>query len=140
MSEKSSIKTLISNIPVKRKIKPIPVPSDPAPDTAANEEEVEIIKEVTKDKEDVTKTKGGEVTKGNDVTKAKESGQEKDKTSTSGEKAPSIKSFFSTIPVKRKAAEAVTSPESESQNGGLAKQTRSEEANKEEERDDQKES
>ena len=106
VNEKSSIKTLISNIPVKRKIKPVSV-SEPA--SAAAEDEVEIIKEVAKE----TKAE-------DEAAKAKETEK--------APPAPSIKSFFSTIPVKRKAA--VTSPEkSEGQNGTLAKQTRSEEAN-----------
>ena len=156
VNEKSSIKTLISNIPVKRKIKPVPV-SDPS----NGEEEVEIIKEVANAKVEGSKIEVNkakvEVTKAKvEVTKAKvEVTKVNDEvTKDTGEKAPSsIKSFFSTIPVKRKAA--VTSPPGESQNGGLAKQTRGE-ANKEgeektetggkdevtttEKRDDQKES
>merc|ERR1719429_806534 len=48
VNERSSIKTLISNIPVKRKIKPVPVPADSS--AAAAEDEVEIIKDVAKEK------------------------------------------------------------------------------------------
>merc|ERR1712039_1050718 len=124
-----SIKTLISNIPVKRKIKPVPAPAD----SSAAEDEVEIINEISKEKVEAEAKV--------EVTKAEENGEEKEKASTSVEKAPaapSIKSFFSTIPVKRKAAAAA-----ESGNCALAKQTRcdgeEEEAKAATKRDDQTE-
>ena len=83
VNERSSIKTLIGNIPVKRRIKPVAVAESAA---TPDDDDVEIVKEVTK------------ATEG--VAKAKEVGQEKEKAAVA-----SIKSFFSTIPVKRKKEE-----------------------------------
>ena len=84
VNERSSIKTLIGNIPVKRRIKPVAVAESAA---TPDDDDVEIVKEVTKATEE-------------GVAKAKEVGQEKEKAAVA-----SIKSFFSTIPVKRKKEE-----------------------------------